>query len=244
MVIHMHSIHHLAIIMDGNGRWAEQRRLPRWKGHESGAQTVRRISETCCRLGIPFLTLYAFSSENWKRPEKEIRILFNLLHRYLLSERQNMLKHGIRMSAFGRRDRLPLRLLEAISAAEDATRNGSKLHLRIALDYGARYEIVNAARSLADDCMQQRLSPEEITEERFVEKLSSESIPDPDLIIRTAGEQRISNFLLWQAAYSEFYFCPKTWPDFSESDLEDALAAYRSRTRKFGGLACATGTSG
>jgi undecaprenyl diphosphate synthase len=244
MVIDMHSVRHLAIIMDGNGRWAEQRGIPRWKGHESGAQTVRRISEAACRLNISLLTLYAFSSENWKRPEKEIRILFNLLYRYLLSERQNLLKNGIRISAFGRRDRLPPRLLEALGAVENATRNGQKLHLRIALDYGARYEIANAARSLASDCLLQKLSPEEITEELFAERISPEAIPDPDLIIRTAGEQRISNFLLWQAAYSELYFCPKTWPDFDASDLEDALAEYRSRTRKFGGLPRATGTSG
>ena len=244
MVSNMHSVRHLAIIMDGNGRWAEQRGMPRWKGHENGAKTVRRISEAACRLEIPLLTLYAFSSENWKRPANEIRILFNLLHRYLLAERQNLIEKGIRISAIGRRDRLPPWLLAAFCAVEEATKNGQNLHLRIALDYGARYEIVDAVRSLALDCMQQKLSPEDITEERFAQKLSPEAIPDPDLIIRTAGEQRISNFLLWQAAYSELYFCPKTWPEFDESDLEDALAAYGSRTRKFGSLACATGTSG
>jgi undecaprenyl diphosphate synthase len=240
----MHSVRHLAIIMDGNGRWAEQRGLPRSKGHESGAQTVRRISEAVCRLEIPFLSLFVFSSENWKRPEPEIRILFDLLYRYLFSERRNLLENGIRISAFGRRDRLPRRLLAVLGAVERATRKGQKLHLRIALDYGARHEIVDAARSFVSDCLQQRLSPEEITEERFAQRLSPDAIPDPDLIIRTAGEQRISNFLLWQAAYSELYFCSKTWPEFEESDLEDALAAYRSRTRRFGGLPRATGTSG
>jgi undecaprenyl diphosphate synthase len=244
MGIDMQPVRHLAIIMDGNGRWAEQRGMPRWKGHERGAHTVRRISEAACRLEIPLLTLFAFSSENWKRPASEIRLLFNLLHRYLLAERQNLIEKGIRISAIGRRDRLPPWLLAAFCAVEEATRNGLKLHLRIALDYGARYEIVEAVRSLACDCVQQKLSPEDITEERFAQKLSPEAMPDPDLIIRTAGEQRISNFLLWQAAYSELYFCPKTWPDFDESDLEDALAAYGSRTRKFGSLACATGTSG
>jgi undecaprenyl diphosphate synthase len=240
----MHTVRHLAIIMDGNGRWAEQRGMPRWKGHESGAHAVRRISEAACRLEIPFLSLFAFSSENWKRPAQEVRILFDLFHRYLLSERQNLMEKGIRISAFGRRDRLPSRLLAVLGSVEEATRNCRKLHLRIALDYGARCEIVEAVRSLADDCLQRKLSPEEITEERFAQKLSPEAVPDPDLIIRTAGEQRISNFLLWQAAYSELYFCPKTWPDFTESDLEDALAAYHLRTRKFGGLAYATGTSG
>jgi undecaprenyl diphosphate synthase len=240
----MNAVRHLAIIMDGNGRWAELRGMPRWKGHERGALAVRRIAEAACRLEIPFLSLFAFSSENWKRPEQEVRVLFGLFRRYLLSERQDLLKNGIRISAFGRRDRLPPGLLGVLCAVEKATRNCQKLHMRIALDYGARYEIVDAARSLACDCLQQKLSPEDITEERFVRKLSSETVPDPDLIIRTAGEQRISNFLLWQAAYSELYFCPKTWPDFQESDLEDALAAYGSRTRKFGGLACAAGASG
>jgi undecaprenyl diphosphate synthase len=240
----MNIVQHVAIIMDGNGRWAEQRGLPRWKGHESGAQTVRRISEAACRLEIPYLTLFAFSSENWKRPAKEIRLLFSLLYRYLLAERQTLIKKGIRLSAFGRRDRMPPQLCKALHAAEDATRHGKKLHLRIALDYGARHEIVEAARALAHDCLQRKISAEEITEDRFAEKLSYEEVPDPDLIIRTAGEQRISNFLLWQAAYSELYFSPKPWPEFDASDLEDALAEYRSRTRKFGALACATGTSG
>jgi undecaprenyl diphosphate synthase len=240
----MNSVRHLAIIMDGNGRWAEQRGMPRWKGHESGALTVRRIAEAACRLDIPFLTLFAFSSENWKRPATEIHILFSLFNRYLVAEKQNLLKNGIRVSVFGRRDRLPRRLCEALGAAEDATRNGQKLHLRIALDYGARYEIIEAVRSLASDCIKQKKSPEQITEDVFAERLSHEAVPDPDLIVRTAGEQRISNFLLWQAAYAELYFSPKTWPDFDESDLEEALAQYRSRTRKFGALACATGTSG
>jgi undecaprenyl diphosphate synthase len=240
----MNFIRHVAIIMDGNGRWAEQRGMPRWKGHERGAQTVRRISEAACRLDISFLSLFAFSSENWKRPAREIRLLFNLLYRYLLAERPALLKNDIRLSAFGRRDRLPPRLCEALRSVEDATRHCKKLHLRIALDYGARYEIIEAARSLARDCLQRKIAAEEITETRFAERLLSEDVPDPDLIIRTAGEQRISNFLLWQAAYSELYFCPKPWPEFDELDLEEALAEYRSRTRKFGAVACATGTSG
>jgi undecaprenyl diphosphate synthase len=188
------------------------------------------------------LTLFAFSSENWKRPAREVRVLFELLHRYLLKEKSSMIQNGIRLSTFGRRDRIPALVRGAIAAAEDETRHCKRLHLRVALDYGARFEIVEAAQSLAKMVARQSLRPEQITEELFSKTLSS--IPDPDLIIRTAGEQRLSNFLLWQAAYSELYFSPKLWPDFSEADLDEALADYGSRTRKFGALAEATGTSG
>lgn len=240
----MNSVRHLAIIMDGNGRWAEQRGIPRWKGHEMGAQAVRRVSEAACRRGIPILTLFAFSSENWRRPASEIRALFSLFRSYLLSERENLIRDGIRISAFGRRDRLPFGVSEALSATEYATRNGSRLHVRIALDYGSRYEIIEAIRSLVHDFGNQEIEPGQITEDWLTGKLSPEGIADPDLIIRTAGEQRLSNFLLWQSAYSELYFCSKLWPDFGESDLEEALADFRRRTRKFGALACATGTSG
>jgi undecaprenyl diphosphate synthase len=238
----MNSIQHVAIIMDGNGRWAEQRGLPRWKGHEMGAHSVRRVLEEACRQEIPFLTLFAFSSENWKRPSKEVQILFRLFLRYLVSERSSLLKNGIRLEALGRRDRLPLPVREALSAVEDATRHCRCLHLRLAVDYGSRHEILDAVRWLACQVAQRGLKPEEITEEQFSSALCKSSVPDPDLIIRTAGEQRLSNFLLWQAAYSEFYFCPKLWPDFREKDFAEALADYRSRTRKFGALDCATGT--
>jgi undecaprenyl diphosphate synthase len=240
----MNSLQHIAIIMDGNGRWAEQRGIPRWKGHEMGVQTVRRISEAACRQGIPFLTLFAFSSENWKRPADEIRLLFSLFQRYVMTERQSLLDHGIRISAFGRRDRIPPMALEALASVERDTRHCERLNLRIALDYGARYEIMEAARALAGDVVRKGLRIEQITEKDFVQKISPEGVPDPDLIIRTAGERRLSNFLLWQAAYSEFYFCPKLWPDFEESDLEEAIADFQSRTRKFGALAFAAGASG
>lgn len=240
----MNTIQHVAIIMDGNGRWAEQRGMPRWKGHEMGAHSVRRVLEAACRRKIPVLTLFAFSSENWKRPQKEIRILFGLFQRYLVSERQKLVQNGIRVSAFGRRDRLPPLILEALSATEEATRGCERLHLRIALDYGSRHEIVEAVRSLALDVERRKINPEDITEESITRRLGAGDVPDPDLIIRTAGEQRLSNFLLWQAAYSEFYFCPKFWPDFNEDDLGEALADFGSRTRKFGALARATGTAG
>jgi undecaprenyl diphosphate synthase len=240
----MNSVRHVAIIMDGNGRWAEQRGMPRWKGHEMGVHSVRRVTEAACRREIPILTLFAFSSENWKRPAVEVRVLFTLFRRYLAAERQSLVNNGIRMSAFGRRDRLPLPVQEALLETENATRDGRRLHLRIALDYGGRYEIAETARSLASDFGQQKIKLEDITEDYFARKLSSEIFPDPDLVIRTAGEQRISNFLLWQAAYSELYFCRKLWPDFNEEDMDEALADFGLRTRKFGALACATGTSG
>jgi undecaprenyl diphosphate synthase len=240
----MNSVKHVAIIMDGNGRWAEQRGMPRWKGREMGIQAVRRVSESACRQRIPILTLFAFSSENWRRPVEEVRALFSLFQHYLRTERQALLKNKIRVSAFGRRDRLPPLVREALSSVEKETSRGTQLHLRIALDYGARYEIVEAVRSLATDVVLNKLQIDQITEDKFVHKLSSEAIPDPDLIIRTAGEQRLSNFLLWQAAYSEFYFCNKLWPDFGETDLEEAVADFHSRTRKFGGLTRATGTAG
>jgi undecaprenyl diphosphate synthase len=238
------TVRHVAIIMDGNGRWAEQRALPRWKGHEMGVHAVRRVARAACRQEIPFVTLFAFSSENWKRPAEEIGVLFSLFQRYLLAERQNLLKNDIRISAIGRRDRIPVPVREALRAVEAATKKCERLHLRLALDYGARHEIVEAARSLARDAVRRKLRIEEVTEEEFAGRLFSDSVPDPDLIIRTAGERRLSNFLLWQAAYAELYFCPKLWPDFEESDLEEALADFRSRTRKFGALSRATGTAG
>jgi undecaprenyl diphosphate synthase len=233
----MNPVNHLAVIMDGNGRWAEQRGLPRWKGHEMGVVAVRRLSEAARKRGIPVVTVFAFSSENWKRPKEEVRILFDLFRRFLGEEMENLLRNDIRISAVGRRDRFPEAVREALSAAEEATKNCKRLHLRIALDYGSRHEITEAARSIARDVAQRKLRPEEITEDSFARCLTSESLADPDLIIRTAGEQRLSNFLLWQAAYSELYFCAKMWPDFGESDLDEVLADFGSRTRKFGALA-------
>jgi len=237
----MNRIRHVAIIMDGNGRWAEQRGLPRWKGHEAGARAVRRTVEAACRCGVPVLTLFAFSSENWKRPQSEVQTLFRLFVCYLAEEREALSENGIRLSAFGRRDRFPADVAAALGDVEQATGRCTRLHLRLALDYGSRHEIVEAARALARQALCDQLSPEEIDEERFTNALSSQAVPDPDLVIRTAGEMRLSNFLLWQAAYAELHFCPSLWPDFDESDLQEALADYHSRTRKFGALPCATG---
>jgi undecaprenyl diphosphate synthase len=237
-------INHLAVIMDGNGRWAEARGLPRWKGHEMGVHAVRRLMEAACRLKIPIVTIFAFSSENWKRPEREVRVLFSLFRRYFLSERPKLLRNDIRISVFGRRDRIPGFVREAIAILEEETKNCRRLHLRIALDYGSRYEIVEAVRSLSQDAVLGKVGPEQLTEELFSSRLSDSGISDPDLIIRTAGERRLSNFLLWQAAYSELYFCPKCWPDFDASDLEEALADFQLRTRRFGALPRTAGSIG
>lgn len=238
----MNSIHHVAIIMDGNGRWAEQRGLPRWRGHEAGARSVRRVVEAACHLEIPVLTLFAFSSENWKRPQPEVDTLFRLFLRYVAEETEALVKNDIRLTAFGRRDRFSTAVVNALERAESATRHCGRLHLRLALDYGARYEIVVAARALARQAVCGDLAPDQIDESSFTAQLTSRDVPDPDLVIRTAGEQRLSNFLLWQTAYAELHFCPRLWPDFEESDLQEALADFHTRTRKFGALACATGT--
>ena len=235
-------VNHVAIIMDGNGRWAELRGMPRWKGHERGVEAVQRLVEAASRLKIPVVTVFAFSSENWKRPEKEVQILFSLFRRYFLSERRNLVRNDIRVSVFGRRDRIPVFVREAISVLERETSRCRRLHLRIALDYGSRHEIVEAARSVVRDALERKIDPEKINESLFSEYLPMSGAADPDLVIRTAGERRISNFLLWQSAYSELHFCPKLWPDFDASDLEEALADFHSRTRRFGALPHAAGT--
>jgi len=206
-----------------------------------GAQAVRRVIEAACRREIPTLTLFAFSSENWRRPAKEIHVLFRLLSRYLLEEKENLVRNGVRLSGFGRRDRIPAPVLAALAESERATCGCDRLHLCLALDYGSRCEIVAAARRLAREVMDGKVLIEQISEDRFREVLSTSAVPDPDLVIRTAGEQRLSNFLLWQSAYSELYFCQKLWPDFEESDLEEAIVSFRSRRRTFGALARATG---
>jgi len=232
----MNPIRHVAIIMDGNGRWAEQRGLPRWRGHEAGTHAVRRTIEAACRLEIPVLTLFAFSSENWKRPRQEVETLFRLFLRYVDSELEALVKNGIRLSAFGRRDRMPASVVKALARAESKTAAGARLHLRLALDYGSRHEVVEAARSLARRVIRGDLELENIDEACFTRILAPHEVPDPDLVIRTAGERRLSNFLLWQAAYAELHFCERLWPDFGEPDLQDALADYHARTRKFGAL--------
>lgn len=235
-------VKHLGVIMDGNGRWAQKRGLPRWKGHEMGVHAVERLAEAALNAGISFVTIFAFSSENWRRPESEVRILFSLLQRFFATERKKLLDGDIRITVFGRRDRIPVFVREAVEGIEEDTKNCRRLNLRIALDYGSRYEIVEAARSLVRVAVQRHMPPESISEEAVSKALSTSGIPDPDLIIRTAGERRLSNFLLWQAAYAELYFIPKLWPDFDGSDLENAIDDFRSRTRRFGALPCAAGS--
>jgi undecaprenyl diphosphate synthase len=237
-------VKHVAIIMDGNGRWAERRGMPRWRGHEAGVAAVRRATEAACEQAISVMTLFAFSSENWRRPAREVNILFSLFRRYLVEARTELTANGIRLSAIGRRDRFSPTVRETLEETESLTRPGTRLHLRLAIDYGARAEIVEAARRIAGQAAAGIIKPERIDEAVFERALPAGGEPDPDLIIRTAGERRISNFLLWQAAYAEFYFCPRMWPDFTGTDLEEALADYQGRTRKFGALPCADGTLG
>ncbi|MGE5487071.1 MAG: di-trans,poly-cis-decaprenylcistransferase [bacterium] len=223
---------HVAIIMDGNGRWAQARGLPRVAGHRQGAVAVRRTVEAAVKLGIRTLTLYAFSSDNWCRPPAEVAALMRLFREYLRNEADECIRHGIRISVIGRRDRLAPDIVDAIEAVEEATRECDTLTLRIAVDYSSRDAIVQAARAARRGTTREEFS-----------RLIAEAIhaplpaPDVDLLIRTSGEQRLSDFLLWECAYAEFLFTPRLWPDFGAADLEAALINFRSRDRRFGALA-------
>ena len=216
---------HAAIIMDGNGRWANARGLPRIAGHRAGAEALRRTVEAAPELGIGTLTVYAFSSDNWKRPRPEVAALMNLFHQYLLKEQARCLEKGMRVSIVGRRDRLPQMLLPSIDEIEDVTASGETLHLRLAVDYSSRDAIWSAMRQLPPSASRDDLS----------ELLG----PDVDLLIRTGGEQRISDFLLWECAYAELVFTPKMWPDFQRADLKAALTEFNSRERRFGAVPAA-----
>jgi undecaprenyl diphosphate synthase len=234
-VIDQHRLpRHLAIIMDGNGRWAQQRRKPRLYGHKIGADSVRDIVEVCRELGIPFLTLYAFSSENWRRPAAEVSGLMNILRRYLDGELSRMLKNDIRLCTIGDISRLPENVCQALHRTTSATAANTKLTLNLALSYGSRDELVRVVRELARACREKSLDPEEIDEQSISERLDTREIPDPDLLIRTGGEARLSNFLLWQLSYAEIYFTSVMWPDFRRDVLIQALADYQSRERRFG----------
>jgi undecaprenyl diphosphate synthase len=220
---------HVGIIMDGNGRWAAERRLPRVCGHEAGVEAVKRIVNTAPEQGIGTLTLYAFSSDNWRRPEPEIAALMMLLHLYLVDETAELARNGIRLSFIGRRDRIPDGLAAVMRRAEAATAGGDRLHLRIALDYSARDAIIAAVLQAA------RL--DDLTQDIFSRLVTGDAEPrDVDLVIRTSGEQRLSDFLLWESAYAELHFTKTMWPDFGEEDLSQALAWFRRRERRFGGL--------
>ena len=227
---------HVAIIMDGNGRWAAQRSLPRIAGHRAGADAVRRSVETGARLGLKCLTLYAFSTENWKRPRLEVRALMDLLTEFLRKELKSLRENNIQFRMIGRSEGLNISVLEQIRRAELATYQNTGMRLNIAVNYGGRAEIVDAVRSLVREAAAGRLSPEEIDDRAIESKLYTRSLPDPDLLIRTSGETRISNFLLWQIAYSEIHVTGTLWPDFSESDFFSALIEYQKRDRRYGGI--------
>ncbi len=230
---------HVAIIMDGNGRWAKRRGLPRTAGHRKGAEAVRRAVEAAVSLRISSLTLFGFSSENWKRPVGEVSDLMALLRFYLESEIAELDRQQVRLSVIGERQRLPGDVIDLISRAEQKTKNNERLLLQVAISYGGRQEILEATRTLAREVAAGRMTAEEIDEEAFVRHLFTASVRDPDIVLRTSGEQRLSNFLLWQSAYSEFIFIDKLWPDFTYDDLAAAVAELQVRERRFGALATA-----
>lgn len=227
---------HVAIIMDGNGRWAEKKGLPRISGHHEGILSVREIVTTSRDIGIKVLTMYAFSLENWHRPQDEISDLMELLRQYLKLELPTMMENGIQFRTIGRIERLPWGVLEQINETEAATRDNKEMVLAIALSYSGRTEMVDAVRKMVEACEQGKLKPEDIDENCFGRYLSTADLPDPDLMIRTSGESRISNFLLWQVAYTELYFTKTPWPDFRSRDFLQALYEYQNRERRFGRL--------
>ena len=227
---------HVAIIMDGNGRWAEQQDLPRIEGHRGGVASVRRVVEEAVRLGIEQLTLYCLSSENWKRPQEELDFLMHLLQQYMIEERSTIMKQGVRVRTIGRRDSIPGPVLAEIDKTIELSAGNQGTCLCLAINYGSRSEIVDAVRSVVRRVGEQELGEEQIDEQVISEHLDTAGMPDPDLLIRTAGEQRLSNFLLWQASYAELWVTEKCWPEFQEADLRAALVDYASRVRRFGGL--------
>jgi undecaprenyl diphosphate synthase len=225
---------HIAIIMDGNGRWAQARGLPRIAGHRRGAEAVRRTVTAAGELGIPYLTLFGFSSENWKRPLEEVDDLMGLLRHYLRGEIAELHRNGVRLRVIGERGRLASDIVTLIDNAEELTRDNCGVNLTIALSYGGRAEIIAVMRMLAVQAAAGRLPPDAIDEAVISQHLFTADIPDPDLLIRTSGEQRISNFLLWQCAYSELVFTKRLWPDYGRGDLEEAIADYGGRERRYG----------
>ena len=221
---------HMAIIMDGNGRWAKTRGLPRLEGHRSGTENIRNVTKSAISAGIKYLTLFAFSTENWTRPNGEVNGLMDILGEVISSEVEELSNAGVRLHHLGRIDPLPQFLQEAIDGAVTLTQNNTGLVLSVAFDYGGRDEILQALKRIIND----RLAPEDLNETTIAQYLYTDGIPDPDLIVRTGGEMRFSNFLLWQIAYSEFFFTDTLWPEFDESCLDEALRSYRGRERRFG----------
>ena len=225
---------HVAIIMDGNGRWAKARGLPRSAGHKQGAESVRKTVKGAISSGVSYLTLFGFSSENWKRPPDEIHDLMGLLRLYLKSEIKDLHKEGVRLLIIGDRENLDKDIIKLIQSSEEMTQNNTRLTLIIALSYGGRAEILHAAKQIAKDIAQGDLQISNIDEDALSERLFTKDIPDPDLLIRTSGEQRLSNFLLWQCAYTEFIFIDTLWPDFAEVDFENAIKVFQNRERRYG----------
>lgn len=227
---------HIAIIMDGNGRWAKKRRLPRIAGHSRGAEVIKSIVQSCDKMGVKYLTLYTFSTENWKRPEQEVNFLMKLLSGFLAKEIQHLVDDNIRFSTIGRISQLPKKAQEVIALAKERTKKNTGITLILALNYGARQEILDAVSKLYADVAQDKVQIDKISEKVFARYLYTAGIPDPDLMIRTSGEMRISNFLLWQLSYSEFYITEKFWPDFDETELKLAISSFQKRKRRFGGI--------
>lgn len=227
---------HVAIIMDGNGRWAKERGLPRTLGHRQGVEAVRRAVKASIELKIPYLTIFSFSSENWKRPSDEVDDLMGLMKRFIRRDLAELHEAGVCIRTIGERQQVDSELMTLIDEAVELTKNNSVLTLVIAFNYGSRGEIAKAARKLAEDVAAGRLAPDAITVERLAAALDTSGIPDPDLLIRTSGEMRLSNFLLWQTAYTEFVFLDSYWPEFDRAALEQAIAEFRARERRFGGL--------
>ena len=233
---------HVAIIMDGNGRWAAARGLPRGEGHRRGVEALRRTVRAAGDLGIAFLTIFSFSAENWSRPPAEIRELMVLLRRFIRRDLADLHRRGVRVRVIGEREDLDSDIRRLLDEAEELTKHNSRLVLVVAFNYGARQEIARAARRMAAEVAAGDLALNSVTADNLASYLDAPDVPDPDLIIRTSGEQRLSNFLLWQAAYSELVFVPAYWPDFDRAALEDAIIEYRRRERRFGGLVAKTGS--
>ena len=227
---------HIAIIMDGNGRWAQQQSLPRIRGHQQGATQVRLVTEQCTRIGIEQLTLYCLSSENWKRPQEELEFLMFLLSQYMIEERQTMVDNNIRLKIIGSRDRIPADVQKEMDISLDLTAANTGTTLCLAINYGGRAEIVDAVRRISAEVLAGSIDANSIDEELVSNRLYTAGMSDPDLLIRTAGEMRISNYLLWQISYSEMWVTKKMWPEFCEADLMDAIIDFSKRTRRFGGL--------
>ena len=231
-----HLPRHIAIIMDGNGRWAKQRGLPRTAGHAAGAETFRTIATYCKEIGLDYLTVYAFSTENWKRPEEEVGAIMGLLKKYLLEAIGQMERDQVKMEFFGDLSALTPELRELCEQTREISKRYDGCQVNICLNYGGRDEIMRAAMAYAQDCQEGKADPNHLTQEQFSRYMFSAGVPDPDLVIRPSGELRLSNFLLWQSAYTEFYYSDVLWPDFDKNELHRAIAAFQNRDRRFGGV--------